>query len=439
MARRLSWAEANDALRQQLRPLVSSPDLRPADAYRLTRTMRREAFASGQLILPAGAMADCLGLVVEGEVAVHTRSRVGPKPKALLGPGQAFGQGMLLDGRPCEAAFRSQTRCEIWFVHRSDLGTLLRTRSTAHGPVPRKRPDPRGLPVRRPWVRRSVALVVLCIASVLAASSSEGRQAVSVAPMGLGEWCSQRGYASCAEQAWELSATLAPDDANALIALGSLYAEQGDLSSARRTFEAAGALEPDSAEVWNNLGYLYAQEGNHDRATDAYRRASDLEPGVAETEYNLGLSLQALGQHEEAAARFESALALGAPPARTMSSVAIARLDGGQLELARAAARDALDLDGEHAPAYAVLGAAELAAGLPEGALPYLQQSITLDPDSAPPRAYRGLAYLQLGQTDEAKAEFLWALAAADDQAARTQIRQYVDRLAEGAGQASSP
>ena len=174
--------------------------------------------------------------------------------------------------------------------------------------MPRKRPDPRRLPVRRLWVRRSVALVVLCIVSVLAASSSQGSQVVSVAPMGLGEWCSQRGYAACAEQAWELSAILVPDGANALIALGSLYAEQGDLASARRAFEAARALEPDSAEVWNNLGYVYAQEGNHVRATGPYRRASEWRErrDDAPSEWREAVAFDESNRHNPLAARGNS-------------------------------------------------------------------------------------------------------------------------------------
>jgi tetratricopeptide (TPR) repeat protein len=425
---RLSPAELHDLVRQRLDGLATVWSLRPADTHRLTRRMHSHVYAPGEMILPRGVHADCLGLVVRGQVAVHLGGRGTARLGVVLLPGSTFGELMLLEGRPSGSTLQALTRCEIRFLRRVDLEAIRSKRRTERWAAT----------LRRLVTGSMVLLAVLWVIALLL-SLPFTRQATALVPMSIGQWCHESGYQSCAEQAWQIATHLAPTDPNPFLALGAFYFERGEVGAAEQAFEAARAAAPDSPEAHNNLGLLRAQQGEHEEAIVAFRRALELEPGIAATEHNLALSLQASGAHDEALVHYQSALALGEPQTSTLVSMAIAYYEAGQAAKAAEVAQQALLLDEALAPAHTVLGAVALESRQPEEALPSLRRAVALDASSSQTHFYLGLAYKSLNQPAEAIVAFERALATADDEAKRVRIRRHLDELYEAEGESILP
>jgi tetratricopeptide (TPR) repeat protein len=428
MGNRLSPAEAHGVLRHKLDQLAAPWGLGPGDAHRLTQQRHLHIYDPGEIILPQGAHADCLGLIVQGQVAVHSGQRKGAHTVGVLLPGSTFGEAMLTEGHASHATLQALTRCEIWFLRRADFRALVDERHAE-----------RQVSIRWRLVGRGAALLVVLLAAILVLSLPSTRRSIAVLPMALGQWCQQQDLERCAEPAWTVAATLAPDDANPFLALGTLHFERGELGRAERLLEAARALIPDSPEVHNNLGLIYAQQGEHERAVAAFQEALELEPGAAAVEHNLGVSLQALHAYEEALLHYRAAVALGEPRASTLVNMAIAYYESDQPDRAVDAARRALLQDEELAPAYVVLGAVALESRQPEEALSHLYRAIGLDGSYGQAYFYLGLAHKTLDRPAEAISAFEQALATAGDGVMRVRIRRHLNELYQLEGQDRSP
>jgi tetratricopeptide (TPR) repeat protein len=423
MDNRLGPAEAHAIVRHKLGRLAYRWRLSPADVHSLARQMQTATYAAGETILRRGARADCLGLVVRGQVAVHASEGISAGPRAVLLPGSTFGEMMLAEGRPSPTTLRALTHTEIRLLQRGDL---LALRAQQRDEVQTARLE--GL------ARVAVVMLVLLGAALALLAWPGARQALVVAPMGLGQWCWDKGQPSCTGAAWQVAATLAPRDPGPLLALGTFYFEQGETAAAEDAFQAAGELAPDLPEVHNNLGLIYARQGDHERAIVAYAAALQLEPGVAAIEHNLGYSLQALGRNEQAVEHYEAALALDAPRVETLLNVAIAYYELGQHDRAREAAEQALQVGGDESAAYTLLAAVALELRQPETALANLEQALYLDAGYEQAYFYEGLAYKALDQPEAAILSFEQALAYANDEVTRTRIREHLDELHSGEG-----
>jgi tetratricopeptide (TPR) repeat protein len=425
---RLSPAEAHRIIRQRLERLLVPRDLHSDDVHRLVQQLHLHTYNPGEIVLPLGAHGDCLGLLVQGQVAVRAGDRRLARTEVVLLPGSTFGEAMLTRGRANSATLQALTRCEIWFLRRADMQALSSERRARR----------RAAALRRVKLWGSV-LAAACLAAILALSLPAVRRAVALVPMGLGYWCDQRSRESCAEQAWTLAASLAPGDANPLLALGNLYFEQGKVGAAERAFEEARSLAPESAEAYNNLGLIYAQQGEHEQAVSVFQKALELQPGTAAVEQNLAQSLQALHLYGEALSHYQTALALGEPRASTLVNMAVAYYEAGQPDKSVEAAREALRRDENLAPAYAVIGAVTLESGQPEEALPDLQRAAALDSGYSQAYFYLGLAYKSMGQSAEAIVAFEQALSTAGDEATRVRIRRHLNELYEEESQSQIP
>ncbi len=421
---RLSPAEAHGIVRQRLDPLAISWGLRAADTHRLARRMRSHTYAPGEIIVPRGARADCLGLVVRGQVAVHLGQRGAARLVVVLLPGSTFGEAMLTEGRPSNATLQALTRCDVRFLRRSDLQALSSERRAERWTATLWR-----------LVTGSTLLLAVVLIAVLALSLPSTRRATALVPMSIGQWCQERGHDRCSEQAWQVASNLAPADPNPLLALGTFYFARGEVAAAEQAFEAAKAVAPDSPEAHNNLGLIFAYQGEHERAIAAFRRALELEPGIAATEHNLGLSLQAVHAYDEALSHYQAALALGGPQAKILVNMAIAYYEAGQPVKAADTARAALRYDQGLAAAHTVLGAVALELRQPEEAVSSLRRAVDLDTGSSQAHFYLGLAYRALDQPAEAIAAFEQALSTADDEMTRVRIRRHLNELYEVEGE----
>lgn len=433
---KLGPAEVHDIVRQELERLAIAWGLQPTDVHRLAGQMRSYTYAPGETILPSRVRTDFLGLLVRGRVGVRTSALKAARQVGVLLPGSTFGDIAPHANSTSDETLQALSRCEIWFLRRTDLEGLSN-----------KRRAEQRLAVFWRVLAWSALVLVGCLVTMIALSLSPVRQAVAVVPMGIGQWCSLRAegsgsserYEGCARAAWTLAANLAPADANPLLALGNQYFEQGNLEAARHSFEAAQALAPDLAEIHNNLGLIYAEQGEHEQAINAFQRALDLEPGTAAIEHNLGLSLQAIQNYEEALTHFELALAFGEPRVSTLVNMAIGYYETGQPDEARDFAEQALSHDDTLAPAHTVLGAVALQSQQPEAALSQLRRAIALDGGYSQAFFYLGLAHKALDQPAEAIAAFEQALATADEEVVRVRVRRHLQELYETEAQGSFP
>lgn len=414
----ISPAEAQHLLCQRLEALAHSGMLEPDDVYRLIRSVYLHNYRPGEIIVPRGVRAGCLGLVVRGQVAVQAGGGRTARTEVVLLPGSIFGEKLLFEAAASTTVLEALTACDIWFIHRADWQTLEMARQ-AEARTTRLRHLGR-------WVLGLVAVGLVLLGLL---SLAPVRRTLALAPMGLGQWCAREGWDGCAAPAWTAAANLAPADANPLLALGTLYFEQGEIGAAERRFEAARALDPELPEIYNNLGLIYAGQGNHQRAIAAFELALEMEPGVAAVERNLGLSFQASGAYLEALDHYQAALALGEPEAGLLVNVAVAYYESGQPVEAEEAARAAIALNENLPPAYALLGAIALDSGQAEAALAHLQQAVRLDDTYSEAYFYLGLTYKSLHQPAEAILAFERALALADDEATRVRVRRHLNEL----------
>jgi tetratricopeptide (TPR) repeat protein len=418
MDNRLGPAEAHDIVRQRLGQLGRHWGLTSTDMYHLACQMQTTSYAPGETIVPQGVRADCLGLVVRGQVAVYAGAGAAAGPRAVLLPGSTFGEMMLAEGRPSPTTLRALASTEIRFLLRADL-LALRAQCQAESRSARW------------WGRLRMAAVLLVLFGAVLGiwAWPEARQALVVAPMGLGQWCWDQGQPTCANLTWQAAAKLAPGDPGPLLALGTLYFEQGEMAAAERALQAAGELMPDLPEVHNNLGLIYARQSDHERAIAAFEVALQLEPGVAAVEQNLGYSLQALGHNEQALEHYVTALALDEPQVGTLVNMAVAYYELGQTDRAREAADRALQMGGDLSEVYTVLAAVALELQQPDRALANLEQALYLDAGYEQAHFYEGLAYKALDQREAAIVSFEQALAYADDEVTRARIREHLDEL----------
>lgn len=417
---RLRPAEAHDIIRQRLTRMAGPWGLKPTDTHYLTRQMYTRTYGAGEIILPHGVRADCLGLVLRGQVAVHIGQRGTTRLVVVLLPGSTFGEMMLSDGRPSNATFQSLTSCEIRYLRRTDLQTLSDERRTERQ-------------VANLWqlIKAGGVLAALLLVIVLAMSLPPTRQVLALLPMGVGQLCTDQGRDTCAWHAWGVAADLTPSNPNPHLALGTYSFEHGDVAAAERSFERARALAPDSPEAHNNLGLIYARRGEHAQAIAFFRRALELEPGIAATQHNLGLSLQAIHEYEQALEHYKAALALDEPQTSTLLNMAISYYELGQADKAEEMAQAALQLDQALAPAYTLLGAMALESRQADKALPHLQRAVALDAGYAQAYFYLGLSYKALNRPTEAIVAFEEALVNAGDEVTRVRIRRHLGELYE--------
>ena len=421
---RLSPAETHEIIRQRLARMAGRWGLEPADTHHLARQMRARSYTPGEMIVPRGTRADCLGLVVRGQVAVHVGQRGATRLAVILLPGSTFGEMMLDRGRPSSATLQALTRCEIRYLRRAELQSVRAERQKEQQ-------------IASLWrvVRVSAVLLAALLVIVLALSQPAGRQALALLPMSIGQWCDDLDREVCAWSAWRLAASLTPGDPNPYLALGTFHFGRGAIAEAEQAFEQARAVAPDLPEAYNNLGLIYARQGMHQQATEAFQRALELEPGIAATEHNLALSFQAMRNYDTAIEHYRAALALGEPQPNTVLNMAIAYYEAEQLDKAEEMANQVLQMDPNLAPAHTLLGAVALEARQPERALPYLHHAFSLDAGYSQAHFYLGLAYKSLDRSADAIASFEQALMNTSDESTRVRIRRHLGELYEAQDQ----
>jgi TolB-like protein/Flp pilus assembly protein TadD len=169
---------------------------------------------------------------------------------------------------------------------------------------------------------------------------------------------------------------LAPDLAQAHLALANVSESTLDFTQASESYERALALAPGNAEVLRLSGYFAANMGHFDAGLAALRRAVVLDPLDRESHSLLGDVLFVARRYEEAVAAFAEVISLEPDYKTTYGGRGLAYYALGDLQSARASCETqpddwlsqqclsvVYDKLGRHADAEAVLAKLKAAKG----------------------------------------------------------------------------
>ena len=290
----------------------------------------------------------------------------------------------------------------------------------------RARPQIEARPTASPsaWEEYTAALVLLdradrpgnterAVTHLEAALHADPRFARAHAAVGRAYWIRYRetGDASWADRARDAvqeALRLAPDEADARLALSMIYEGRGKAAEALEEARRALSLRPNSDEILRKLADLLVADGQREAALDAARRALTLRPGFAENHKTLGWVLFRTGQFRRAAEAYRRQAELQPDNAwaRQMQGTAL-QLDG-DLDAAVAVYREAIRLAPD-ARAWANLASVYYAQGRLADAVRGYEEAARLEPASGTIRRSLGDARAKAG--DAAGAEADWRAA----------------------------
>jgi arylsulfatase A-like enzyme/predicted Zn-dependent protease len=110
----------------------------------------------------------------------------------------------------------------------------------------------------------------------------------------------ERGDTAAARQAWEMLLEVAPDVAEAWVAIGLIDARDGELRRAQAAFERAVSLDDRNALARANLGTLLVRRGKVEEGAARMQEALDRDGSLADVRFNLALALIRLGRLDDA-------------------------------------------------------------------------------------------------------------------------------------------
>jgi len=208
----------------------------------------------------------------------------------------------------------------------------------------------------------------------------------------LGRVLLQQGKLRPAAHQLEQALAIAPDDANALVALAVVRAQLDDSPEARTLFAKAIALIPTHTDAINGLATLSQQHGEPTQARAWLRRAIAIAPGLASAHGNLATTLDVLAERDASLRHARIALALGPAAASGWVAYGNATLAAGAAAAAETRLRRASVLAPGDPLVWSNLGRALAAQGRFLDARRVYLRGLDLAPGLAPLRS--NLLYL---------------------------------------------
>ena len=153
-------------------------------------------------------------------------------------------------------------------------------------------------------------------------------------------------------------------------------------AEAQQAFETTVTLAPDHAEAHIALGMLAAGSRRFDDAEGYLRRAVELAPSRADAHKYLGMVAAAAGDLDKAVGHLSSALRLAPNDVDGYNQLGIAQLRLGRVTKARNAFSAALRIDAGNAEAHHNLGLLFFSQGNTDQALTHFKTALRLDPNN---------------------------------------------------------
>ncbi|MFZ2541859.1 MAG: tetratricopeptide repeat protein [Gallionella sp.] len=191
---------------------------------------------------------------------------------------------------------------------------------------------------------------------------------------------------------------LNPGYAEAHSNLGNALKDLGQLDNAVASFSNALKIKPDSATAHNSLGAALKELGQLDKAVASYRRAVTINPNYADAHYNLGNVLKDFGHLDDAVTNYRRAVEIKHDFAEAHNNLGAVLKELGHLDAAVASYRQAVEINPNFAEAHNNLGAVLIELGQLEDAVACLRRSVELKADYADAHYNLGNALQELGQ-----------------------------------------
>jgi tetratricopeptide (TPR) repeat protein len=243
-----------------------------------------------------------------------------------------------------------------------------------------------------------------------AAVAADPRFASAQALLGRAFWLRYQetgdtAWADRARDAVQEALRLAPDDADARLALAVIYEGRGKRAEALEETRKALALRPGSDDVLRRLAYLLVDDGQPDAALDAVRRALALRPRFAENQNVLGWVHFQAGRFRDAAGAYRRLSELQPDNAWAFQMLGTSLQMQGDLDGAEPAYREAIRLAPD-ARAWANLGSVYYTRGsLPDAVRAY-EEAARLEPVSGTIRRSLGDVRAKAGDAGGARADW---------------------------------
>ncbi len=193
--------------------------------------------------------------------------------------------------------------------------------------------------------------------------------------------------------AFQKTAMLMPNDAQAHFNLGSVLKDLNRFEEAIACFRRALKINPAYSEALSNMGSAQNGLGNLTQAVGSFNRALKLTPNSAIAHNNMGIVLRQLGKTAEAVNHFNCALKANPGYVEAINNLGNAQIDLGEFSEAKDCFKRVLAIDPGNAAAYCNLGNAHVELGALNEAVECFRQALAINPRSS--KALNNLANAQ--------------------------------------------
>ncbi len=114
------------SLREQLRPLEFVSGFTDTALHQLAQHVQLRTFAPNDALFQQGARRELMAIIATGAVAIEKKVSERPMRLVTLGPGEAVGEGILLDDAPHGTSARAIQETTAFVLTRSTVDTILK-------------------------------------------------------------------------------------------------------------------------------------------------------------------------------------------------------------------------------------------------------------------------------------------------------------------------
>jgi predicted O-linked N-acetylglucosamine transferase (SPINDLY family) len=211
-------------------------------------------------------------------------------------------------------------------------------------------------------------------------------------------------------QAYEILATLQPENAQLKFSLGGLLLQQGQLGKAEGLFRSVVQIDPKNVLAYCGLGIVLAKQNRHAEAIPCFESALQIQPQNFDALFNLGIALLQQNRILEAVSTFVTAKGVKPQDIRPICSLGLALERQGKIDEAIAAYQEAIALQPTHFPAYIDLINTLARAKRFNEAIAPLEAALKLQPHNAQLKCRLGRIFSDRDEFERASEIFLSVL-----------------------------
>lgn len=227
----------------------------------------------------------------------------------------------------------------------------------------------------------------------------------------------QSGELTEAEQRATAMTKKFPEHPFAWKVLGAVLEQKNELAEALYAHQVSAALAPNDADAHNNIGHTLTLMGKFAEAESSCKKAIAINPNSDKAYNNLGNALHEQGRFNDAVLSFEKAVTLNSQSAVALVNLSNTLLKLGRLEEAEEKCQIASQLSPDNSAVYFCLGAIFEARKNYEKAKTYYYHATALKPDYLDALLNLGNVHREMGELADAETICRKVVALRDDYA----------------------